>query len=392
MGDAYKLYTAAIFLGIMILAYFSFPVSIFATDNTKLFFLTVIYLSFILVLIAQTDDGRVRTIPYMLSFCISFMVLGFRYYTGIDDPHYEDIFYGVSTRGLWGQFNETHMELGYLCINKIVSLFTKDYLYCQLTTSFLFLSLMYRGFYKYRNRIFIPVALVLMYGLIYFQVMSTGMVRMSIAMGLVFCFAFEYLFNYELKKYIISVFIISMFHYSALCMLIFTPFAISPRYTNEKLKGTLLKITFGAVPAFFLVSYLASLMGGRWEKYGNANEEFELGIDLFDTLPFIIMALFFRRTIRPDDEDMYKHSVIILYVSLLFSILKAIAPVGRVIFYTNMSLWFIFPILCYSRSKSKPAIIAIGLLYAILYLFVTQFRVEHRSFQIFPFVNYFFNV
>lgn len=282
---------------IVIYTIFSFIIALFyfhfsnEQKVTGAFYYGVVFLSVLFATIAQPSiDRPIKLFPLILSFVLLYFVLGFRDISGIDDLAYQTIFENVNTFGVWTTFLTSFMEPGYLFLCALIGSFTDNYYVCQALTSFIPLLLFYKGFVKYQTLIYIPLAVLLLCGTLYFQMLSTSLVRMFIAISIVFYYSLHFFFYSHTKSYILSIFLAATIHYSALIMLLFTPLTLSKDLIVKHWKKITLFLVVVTPFFFFGASKIAGMIGGRYEVYGE-NSEKTFGLDLFDTLPFLLFAV-----------------------------------------------------------------------------------------------------
>lgn len=356
------------------------------------FYYGVIILSVSLAMAAQPSMNRpVKRFPLWLSFLVLYFVLGFRDISGIDDQAYQIIFENVNTFGVWATFFTSFMEPGYLGLCALVGNFTENYYVCQALTSFIPLFLFYKGFIKYQTVIYIPLAVLLLCGSLYFQMLSTSLVRMFIAISIVFCYSLHSLFQSRTRSYVVSIFLAATIHYSALIMLLFTPLSLSKDLIVKHWKKIALFLILVTPVLFLIVSKVAGTVGGRYEGYGEGSEK-SFGLDLFDTLPFLLFALYYKKMILAEKQGIYVGAIVLLIFSIVCSVMSMLVPLGRVIFYMNLSLYFILSGAFRVSRKNKILIASMVILYLFLYLSVSQFMLESHAEHLFPYRNIFFTI
>ncbi|QUG40595.1 EpsG family protein [Psychrobacillus sp. INOP01] len=326
-----------------------------------------------------------------ISFLVLFFNLGFRNYSGIDDESYINIFLDVSQNGWFSKFQQSTMEPGYLILNQLVSLFTENYLYMQLTSSFIPLFLFYYGFKKYRNLISIPMAVFLLCTFLYFQILSVGLVRMFIAMSIVFN-AFYYIPQRNIKRYVLLIIIASLFHYSALFMLVLTYFALNKDNLSKRTKRFVV-IGFVATPFIYIAiaNYLVPLMGSRYSNYGTV-DSLSLGLSSFDTFPILLLLFLFHKKFSNEKADYFKIFLAIYALSCIISFYSSMVSLGRLIFYANLGFFLATSMVSkyLNRNSKKLVFHAVIVLYGFLYVYRAQFTLVEHIPNLFPYQNIFF--
>jgi len=333
---------------------------------------------------------------YVISFLILFFVLGFRNYSGIDDTSYKNIFFNVSEHGFVGQFIETKLEPGYLLLNYFVSLFTDNYLYMQLLSSFIPLALFYYRFKKNSSFMSISLAVFLLATLIYFQMLSVSLIRMFIAVSIVFN-AYSYIHQKKLWKYIVVILVASTFHYSALAMLLLCYFCINTQNLSRKSKRFII-ITFLLLPFVFIGinKLLIPILGGRYAAYTSIND-FNVSVATFDTIPVILLLLWFFKKYNDGNQSknalLLKTFVTIYSLSFVFSFYGGMFSLGRLLFYSVTALFIAAPMISYKLNGTAQKITfdSVIIIYGFMYVYWTQLLLESHFHSLFPYKNLFFN-
>lgn len=146
----------------------------------------------------------------ILSFLPLYIVSAIRYDVGTDYLlRYVPGFYKIYNTG------KESFELGYMLLNKFVLLFTKDYLFLFIITSFIFCFFIYKTIYENSKDVCYSI-LLLVFTTSYF--VSLNIVRQCIAAAL-FVYSVKYIRTKDLKKYLIFNGIGILFHSSAIICL-----------------------------------------------------------------------------------------------------------------------------------------------------------------------------
>lgn len=382
--------TTIIFVVLSLLFYIYFPVS---NKSVEFFYFTVISCAFLFSVLSQKTIFITNVLPLIFSGTILWLILGLRDISGVDDPTYKLMFVEINKEGPISFIKRSFMEPGYILLNYVFGRFCSNYYIFQGLTSFIPLFFIFKGFFRYRNYIYIPFALLLFISTVYFQMLSTSLIRMFIAISLVYYYSLYYLFNGKPFQYLISIICITLFHYSALIMIIFFPISLYLNWCVNHWKLVIILI-LTILPILILsIGHLIEVIGGRYAIYALGGDDVEFDIMNLDTVPFIIFALYFQRIIPNKFKSIFIINIIILSFSSILSLLSPYAPfLGRVIFYMNLSLWFILPMIFRFSTKNWLITSIIVIVYSFLYLIVTQFNSTTRSPFLFPYVNIFFSI
>ena len=154
---------------------------------------------------------RIINICLILSFSIAYFFMAFRYDIGTDYMYtYVPHFFGIANGTM--EFS----ELGFNYLNKIIYSLTGDYRVLFAVTSFMFLFFIYKGIKENSTNITISVLMIFL-GTSYFY--SMNIVRQAIAIAIVF-YAYKYIKEKKLIKYILACIIASTIHSSAIIMIL----------------------------------------------------------------------------------------------------------------------------------------------------------------------------
>jgi hypothetical protein len=371
--------------------YFLLPVE---HERTYIFYIGVILGSTFFALLAERSKTTLTfNMLYGLSFFILFFTLALRNMSGIDDDSYIRIFNEVSQEGWIARFKETTMEPGYLMLNALVALFTDNYIYMQVVSSFIPLALFFYTFKKYRFIISLPMAVFMLSTLIYFQILSVGLVRMFIAISIVFT-AYYFIAKRDTVKYIALILIASMFHYSALFMLILLYFAFKNNLVRRAWKFVLLVLIITPI-AFILVSmFLVPLMGPRYAIYGDLSN-FNFSISSLSTVPVFILFLLFFKRIGALSLNHFKLYLSVFALTIILSFFGSMIPMGRLIFYTDSAMYIAAPMVIKALNREPTSKLFFGVsivTYCFAYVYRTQFTLESHIPHLFPYQNIFFTI
>lgn len=390
-------------IGSKLLAYlslvlFSFILGFSLPDSnrfTAFFYSMVIILAVFFADLAELSKNYrlFYNIFLFISFFILFYIYGFRNFTATDDPSYIRIFTEVANIGWFDYFKMTTMEPGYLLLNRVISLFTSDYLYMQLITSFIPLFLFYIGFHKYRNSMSLPMGVFLLCVMLYFQMLAVGLVRMFIAMAIIFN-ALQFIPQLKPKKYITYVIMASLIHYSSFIMIFLVYFAINKlNLKNNVKKIYLLTLVIAPIAVVFISRVLVPILGSRYQGYSEIGS-INLGLEAFTTLPIIILFLYFYKYFTGEESLEFKFLMFLYSLSLVISIFGDMIGLGRLIFYSYCA-FILLASKIYKKINDKTIGQFFGVLlifYGLLYLYFTQFLNINNVPTLFPYINIFFQI
>lgn len=158
---------------------------------------------------------RVVATVFLFSFVIIFS--GFRYYSDIDYSGYYELFlevpliFNFSKENIYGLYGET----GYLLINSIVKTLGFDFYVITIVFSMLSITIKYYVANKVTKY---PIQIMALYLCLYFIIVEFIELRWSVASALVILSVY-YLYCRNYYKYLITIFVASLFHYYSLVFL-----------------------------------------------------------------------------------------------------------------------------------------------------------------------------
>lgn len=378
--------------------FIAFIMSYFLTNQnlrTSLFYCVVILTSVTLASFAELiQKNKIFYNLFMFSsFFVLFFIYGFRNYTAIDDPSYINIFENVSRLGWYEYFKISTLEPGYLLLNSIVRIFTDNYLYMQLLSSFIPLALFYYGFHKYRKLISIPTAVFLLCSMIYFQMLAVALVRMFIALGIVLV-AFRFIPEKKPKKYILYILAAGMFHYSSLFLVFLVYFSLNKENLKRK-TAKIYTLLFFLSPIIFIAigKFIVPLLGSRYIRYGSI-DFINLSFGAFTTFPLVLLLIFYNNKFLNIDKLYFKLFVFVYAISIIISMFGSMVGLGRLLFYSYAA--FILAVSMINEkvkfNPNKIIFMFIIIFYGFIYLFYSQFTNNLHVPNLFPYQNIWFDV
>jgi hypothetical protein len=370
--------------------YFLLPA---AFPATNLFYLAVIFFSIVFAGLSEMQSkAALRKICFVCSYLVLFFVLAFRNVSGIDDMNYQKVFQEVQSQGVISTFVSSYKEPGFLFLQYLIGFFTDNYIVAQVVNTFIPMTLFYAAFWKYSSFLSLPLAVALFISLLYFQMLSTSLVRMFIAVSIVF-YSIDCLWQQQPRLWVLRMLLAASVHYSSLIMMLFLPLALRPDAIRKHWKTFLLAGAVLLPILFSQVARVASAVGGRYEEYG------EVGVlafswSDFNVLPFVVIAWFYRKSIPGEYRKVFLLSCVLILQSCIIEFYSSSVSLGRCIFYMNLGMILLLP-MGYRFAKSplfRWMIGSIALVYILLYLYIFQFSHPHHSEYLFPLNHLFFNI
>lgn len=211
-------------------------------------FIITIILLILATTITKDRQNKERNLSVII--CVSFLQLVW-FHSSVDPnsvpdlPDYYDSFQ-MMPKYDWTQVSDVFRtnEYGYHYLNKIVSIFSQDFVFYQVIVSLIILSCYYCTFIKYSPNVMLSVCLLVLST--YSQ--SLFVLRQHIAVGIVL-FAYWAIIERKLTAYLLLCLLAYQFHHSTL---LFIPIYFLCNINNKKM------YFFALVATFFVLSYLSN--------------------------------------------------------------------------------------------------------------------------------------
>ncbi|WP_107942064.1 EpsG family protein [Metasolibacillus fluoroglycofenilyticus] len=277
----------------------------------------IIVLMFSIVLVYEKKyTNKLPEIIYLLGVgTILVIFAGFRGDFTSDYNNYKELFEFYTSIPFSMIFEyQFGQELGYVIINKIVKLLTGDFILVAIIMAFLTILLFLKEFYKYSPYVWISVLLFITIGSYY---ASFNIVRQVLAAAIIFGGS-RFLYERSFFKYILVIITASLFHKTALIMVIF--YFISNIKLNLK-KSLLIIFIFGFV--FLVLDDILQIFNGfMYSHYlGSEYGMGSIGIKniILPTLVMIFVLIHLKKLDFKDTKTRIwvNASVLYFYFSLL---------------------------------------------------------------------------
>lgn len=311
---------------------------------------------------------RYSTIGLWFLFVILTFFAGFRWDVGIDWPAYMDVFGGniIETASWLERMEPANLGLKILLLLNGL----EDGGYYLWLMAFITMFFFFYSIRQYSLSPFLSVVLFVGFGM-YFDLMNG--VRQYAAISIV-VFSWQYLFDKKLIRYILVVFIASLFHMSALIML--PVYFICNMRINKKY---LLLFAIISIPLSFVISSLLIgfvSMFAQYETYGDtefvvANNPLSILRVLFPLSLFaIIIKIYGKLMITRKTRILTNLSLLSIFCTLLF---PGVALLIRIGFYFQVAFIFLIPIISRELSFNSGNLFKwFSIIYSFIYISVTQ--------------------
>lgn len=353
------------------------------------FFTYIIYISLLTFLVILTNY-RLRYaidelnfeeksnfgLQHIIGLIIISFIVGFRYEVGVDWEGYRNVFQRISNQSLI--FSEQYMEFGYFYINKFISILGLSYEWMFFSAALI----SWYFIFKSLPTQLLPLLVFFLFVDEYFFWSLNG-VRQFIAIS-IWMFASKYIIDKSLIKYLVYLFVASLFHKSVLLLLpmYFIPFN---RISNKYFWIAAFIITLIIGSSSFFIDYTKTIITNLGEKFGTIgqyvryidsnkfviNEKVQPGLGyLFKIVLNLIIILLSGRVIKQYPQTTM-YFVLFFIGTILFNLSYNVQLLGRI---NNYFLIFRSVILAISvyyfwqTPKFRLPVIALFTLYLFLFI------------------------
>lgn len=353
---------------------------------------------FFIVFSQQLSLTRLRDLFFWLGILLLGSIMAFRAQTGLDDVIYKAIFHNAQTLSISEYFTTSGVEKGYLLVNWLLYYLTGgDYNIAQAIITFGTFILWGWTIRKQSiSNMSIPIVILFIWSHYYFFVMSAGLVRIFIAIPIVW-YALRFVWENNWKQFTFWILIASLFHMSALVMLLFLLFIFKADYFFKHWFVFVLLTTVVVSISFLAIArYLIPLLGARYEGYAEV-DDLSISLGSFDTIPIWIIAVYYYRRLGKNpiiEQRRYIIGIVLLSLSIVFSVAATMVSLGRVIFYANLGILIISSsIFGLQQNDLRNTIIKLALIiYALVYVMYTTMLNPIQNETLFPYYSFFFTI
>lgn len=315
-----------------------------------------------------------------MSLSVLILLSGFRFYVGTDYPSYVNMFRYININNIFNL-----KEIGYLTINLIPKRLGFNVQIVFLLSSLITLLFIYYGIKNQTNYYFWAWFFYLSFG---FYMQSMNSVRQSIAVA-IFFYAIKYIKNNNLTKFLIFVFIASLFHMSV--------FIAVPIYFISKVKIPKFFMLLSIIVFFIgnqlnifidFIKKVALLIGGRYGNYVRLGYDYESDGTGLMRLFFLLVVIFL---IIHREKLIKKSKVNLLYLNIAFIYVLGDLFFGdynmalRLLLYFRIFLILLLPEMLYIFKKEQRAFVKVSFVLLFTLVFIKSIYVSN-------FVPYDFNL
>lgn len=312
---------------------------------------------------------RHSTLMLWLLFGILTLFVGFRWDVGLDWPSYMKMFgenFGSST--LINRIESANLLIKIsLLLNGL-----EDGRYFLWVMGFLTMFFVFYSIHKYSISPIFSIALFVFLGM-YFDLMNG--VRQYLAISIA-VFSWQFLFNRQVVRYVITIMFAYCFHSSALVMLP-VYFICNFKYNKQ----ILVALAVIAIPLSFIITPVVGWVMAMFPQYdvystdltqmtesSNVLSYFRV---LFPLLLFVFIYMIYDKLIEDQRSRILTNLALMsIFCTLFFPGVQLMIRVG---FYFQMAFIFIIPVICKTLTPRNGKFVKwFSLIYAVLYITITQ--------------------
>lgn len=293
----------------------------------------------------------------LLSFLILFLLSGFRVDVGIDYPNYIRIFWEYID---WHQ--AAHLEPGFRLIFSIIESTTMNPQHIFVISSFITLGGI---FWSIKKHSVSPALSVFLFCTMGFLSHSFNLTRQFIAISIVLV-SIRYLLNKQVIKYVVTVFIASLFHQTALLM-VPAYLLLNHKFTRRQYVLTICVASVVMLLGASITHILVQQFYPSYEGAAFVSQSIISPYYIVLCAALATAAIYLRKIGKLDlDRSMDRLSVNIIFITLIFHTLLYWVPLSnRVSLYFDIILILVIPyVISIFPSKTLRRVLAVG---AIIY-------------------------
>lgn len=261
------------------------------------------------------------------------------------------------------------MEPGYLILNYIISLFTKDFQVLLFLTSCVPIIFYFKAIEYERKNVNLFLAVFLFGTLMYLYFF--GIIRLFIASSIA-TYALRFVFEKKSYKFVIAILIAATMHYSAVFMLFLLYFSTEKADKPRKIKNIIFLVTIAMPLIIILISQVIfPSMGDKYIGYTTMNS-FSLSIDQFDKLPITLLAIFLYKDLIKINKNT-KIFITLCALTTVISVYSTIVNIGRIQWYFNFTICILLPMMVRAINRNRQykywnlIFIPIIIIYSLIY-------------------------
>lgn len=388
--EEYRLYTFTLLIGLFF-CYTAIPEE---NRPTFLFYMGTLLLSMTFIYLSEVKEKKYnRFILFWIGIAILAIPMAFRLPIAVDDDNYIRLFNKASDRGFLAYLRVSDQEKGFLSLMWInYKLFNGNYNYFIVVLTyltFIFWGIAFRQNVKL-NGSGMYMALFL-WSHFYFFVLNSGLIRLFLAVPMVMI-GVQYIWKDNWKKFVLWVVLASLFHLSALVMLLFLVFYYKRNYFYKHwIEFVFITMFLVIVGLILMALFVVPLLGRRYEGYGEI-DTLSFSAGSFTSLPIWIACYYYYQSLT-NVSALYKKryiiGMILLSLSIVFPIASTMVHVGRIIFYAYLGMLIVVSGIFQIKTRNSLDLLLKCLLviYPLVYVMATNFLNKNKT-QLFPYQTF----
>lgn len=356
-------------------------------------YLIVFALSIMCVYTACKNQGKKRMFFFFLAVLIPSLLAAFRTEAiGTDTSFYvKNSFYNAKFYHSFWTYNHYYsMEFLYNLLVYIAQKMTGNIQYLYFFFEVVILGFTLGACYHERDKV--PMHYSYGFFLLLYYNRSLNMVRQTLALSVVL-YAFHFIREKKLFKYLLFVYIASLFHSTAIFAVIAYPLS---RFISGK-NGALYKFFILGFSIMFLLGYQEIIMllikqqilPAKYIYYTNSEGVFVILIEFFRKFVFLVLFFLFSKSLKRLNKE---NSIFIFYMALdfvLYCISFKATYAQRISYYFGYFDIFLIPqlILCTNGKLSKRTMKMILIVGFVVYWFIYYCVLKYD--QTYPYISIF---
>ncbi len=390
LNEEYKVYITVLIIGLFFCTRFFPPEKL---PTFEFYSLALISSMLCIYISGQIENNFFSFLFFSLGiFCIGFP-MAFRLPVAIDDESYMIVFYGAKDKSLSDFFSFSEQEKGYLILNWIMfRLLEGNYSHFVVFITYLTFIFWGIGFRMAGGKSGSTMFLVLfVWSHLYFFVLNAALIRIFLAVSITFI-GIQYIWQDKWKRFVLMILLASSIHMSALIMFIFLLFYLKKKWFYKHwFIFVLITFLVTSISLLFAARYLVPILGDKYEAYAET-DSISLSSGSFTTLPIWIACYYYYKQL-PSVTSIYRKQYIIcmilLSLTIIFSISASMVHVGRIIYYAYLGIIILIPSMFQIRTRNISDIIlkCLFIIYPLVYIMLTTMLNENQT-QLFPYQSF----
>lgn len=336
--------------------------------STLIYFFTFLVSIFISSFYKKTNNKVIQKIIILLSIAPPIFIATIRYNVGIDFFGYYESYVKIQSKcqSLTGIL-EYYQEPLHVIINIIAYKLFNSYYGFLFIASFLVMIFTFKGILNFKRYISISLAYFIFLTTMYH--VSFNGTRQVIAALIIF-YAYKYIINRDLKKYIIFVIIAGLFHKSAyICMFLYWVWYDEGK--NENKYYLKLMIFTIAIPIMTKIIYYLCIKFNIYVKYFSKYEVITTYGFILYIIPMLVIIYLNRKNLSKDNKSLQKFFTRIYMLQIPLQLIGNYIPYAdRLSLYAMPAQIILLPIflsrLLVNKKINKLLIISWYILYYII--------------------------